>query len=118
MDLFDYLDGASYAGITKKDEFLNNLEQQIKGKVLITNKEGVPKYFIYQPISDYKTFLMIIVDEKQVDQAAKKGISSTTEMFWKIVILILIFVAILVVISIINVPKTYINASFFFLSFL
>ncbi len=102
MDLFDYLDGASYAGITKKDEFLNNLEQQIKGKVLITNKEGVPKYFIYQPISDYKTFLMIIVDEKQVDQAAQKGISSTTEMFWKIVILILIFVAILVVISIIN----------------
>lgn len=102
MDLFDYLDGASYAGITKKDEFLNNLEQQVKGKVLITNKGGVPKYFIYQPISDYKTFLMIIVDEKQVDQAAEKGIASTTEMFWKIVILILIFVAILVVISIIN----------------
>ena len=102
VDLFEYLDGAKYAGITKKDEFLKNLEQQNKGKVLITNKEGVPKYYIYQPIGDYKTFVMIIVDEAQITQAAQKGISSTTEMFWKIVVLILIFVAILVVISIIN----------------
>ena len=102
VDLFEYLDGASYAGITKKDEFLKNLEQQNKGKVLITNKEGVPKYYIYQPIGEHKTFVMIVVDESQVQDAARKGIASTTEMFWKIVILILVFVAILLVISIIN----------------
>ena len=101
-DLFKYLEGATYSGVTKRDEFLKNLEQQNKGKVLITNREGVPKHFIYQPIGDYRTFVMIVVDEEQIDDAAEKGIASTTEMFWKIVILILVFVGILLVISILN----------------
>ena len=103
QDLFDYLEGASYSGVTKRDEFLKNIEQQNKGKVLITTKEGVPKYFIYQPIGDYKAFVMIAVDEKQIDDSAQKGIASTTEMFWKIVILILVFVTILLIISLLNV---------------
>jgi diguanylate cyclase (GGDEF)-like protein len=103
LNLFDYLEGATYSGVTKRDEFFKNLEQQNKGKVLLTTKDGVPKYFIYQPIGDYKTFVMIAVDEKQIDDAAQKGIASTTEMFWKIVILILIFVTILLVISILNI---------------
>ncbi|MCR5419948.1 MAG: GGDEF domain-containing protein [Lachnospiraceae bacterium] len=101
-NLFKYLEGANYEGITKEDEFFKNLEQHNKGKVLITNKESVSKYFIYQPIGEYKTFVMISVDEKQIDEAAKKGILSTTQMFWKIVILILVFVAILLIISVIN----------------
>ena len=101
-NLFEYLEGATYTGSTRKDEFTKNLEQQNKGKLLITNKEGVPKYFVYQPIGDYKTFIMIVVDENQIQQAAKKESASTTQMFWRIVILILVFVAILMVISIMN----------------
>lgn len=101
-NLFQYLEGATYTGTTRKDEFYKNLEQQNKGKLLITNKEGVPKYLVYQPIGDYKTFIMIVVDEAQIQQAAKKESASTTQMFWRIVILILVFVAILMVISIMN----------------
>ena len=104
-DIFEYLEGATYPGTTKRDEFLNNIKQQNKGKILITTKEGVPKYFIYQPIGEYKTFVMIVVDEKQIEDAALKGIASTTEMFWKIVILILIFITILLVISILNMSN-------------
>ncbi len=101
-NLFEYLEGATYTGMTRKDEFLKNLEQQNKGKLLITNREGVPKYLVYQPIGDYKTFIMIVVDEAQIIQSAKKESASTTQMFWRIVILILVFVAILMVISIMN----------------
>ncbi|MCR5235154.1 MAG: diguanylate cyclase [Lachnospiraceae bacterium] len=101
-DLFEYLEESTFAGVTRKDEFYKNMTQQNKGKALITNKDGVAQYFIYQPIGDYKTFVIIAVDEEQIQNAAEKGISSTTEMFWKIVILILVFVAILLVLSIIN----------------
>ncbi len=101
-NLFEYLEGATYTGATRKNEFHKNLEQQNKGKLLITNREGVPKYLVYQPIGDYKTFIMIVVDEAQIIQSAKKESASTTQMFWRIVILILVFVAILVVISIMN----------------
>ena len=101
-NLFEYLEGATYTGMTRKDEFIKNLEQQNKGKLLITNREGVPKYLVYQPIGDYKTFIMIVVDEAQIIQSAKKESASTTQMFWRIVILILVFVAILMVISIMN----------------
>ncbi|HCM92030.1 MAG TPA: hypothetical protein DIS78_05650 [Lachnospiraceae bacterium] len=101
-NLFEYLEGATYTGMTRKNEFIKNLEQQNKGKLLITNREGVPKYLVYQPIGDYKTFIMIVVDEAQIIQSAKKESASTTQMFWRIVILILVFVAILVVISIMN----------------
>ena len=101
-DLFEYLEESTFAGVTRKDEFYKNMTQQNKGKALITNKDGVAQYFIYQPIGDYKTFVMIAVDEEKIQNAAEKGISSTTEMFWKIVILILVFVAILLVLSIIN----------------
>ena len=88
-DLFEYLENGVFAGVTRKDEFYKNIEQENKGKVLFNNNEGVAKYLFYQPVSGYKTFVMIIVDEKQIEDAAQKGISSTTEMFWKIVILIL-----------------------------
>ena len=101
-NLFDYLEGATYTGATRKDEFLKNLEQQNKGKLLVTNRDDVTKYFVYQPIGDYKTFIMIVVDEDQILQSAKKESASTTQMFWRIVILILVFVAILMVISIMN----------------
>lgn len=101
-NLFEYLEGATYTGMTRKDEFLKNLEQQNKGKLLITNREGIPKYLVYQPIGDYKTFIMIVVDEAQIIQSAKKESASTTQMFWRIVILILVFVAILMIISIMN----------------
>lgn len=101
-DLFEYIEESTFAGVTRKDEFYKNMTQQNKGKALITNKDGVAQYFIYQPIGDYKSFVIIAVDEAQIQDAAEKGIDSTTRMFWKIVILILVFVAILLVLSIIN----------------
>ncbi|MCR4755597.1 MAG: diguanylate cyclase [Lachnospiraceae bacterium] len=101
-NLFDYLQGADYNGANKKDEFYKNLEQNNKGRALITTAQNETKHIIYQPIGDYKTFVMIIIDDDQIVELAKNDSSSTTQLFWKVVILMLVFVGILIVISIIN----------------
>ena len=105
VNLFDYLEGATYGKNSKEILLKGNLENENPGEIFATPTDGVSKYFIYEPVGGYKTSVMIVVDEEQIRSVADKNIAKTKAMVLEVVLLIAVFMIIVIVVSIISASR-------------
>ena len=85
-----------------KSAFLQNLESGRAGTVHVNNGKGVSCYMCYQPIGKTGASILVTVQDKQINRSINEENEDTRQMIMKIVVSIGIFVALIIVIYIIN----------------
>ncbi len=82
-----------------------NITNQKSGEVEILDEEGNAKYLIYDPIDNFHSSIVMLINQKQVNRSIYDENRSTQALMYKIIGSIIVFVLILIMINIVSRTK-------------